>query len=536
MMDAFLNACGVHPALELEVEAAGNTPAVRYCLRQPFAIIGRHPAADIHLDADGMRPRHLYFQAIEGRIACINVSQTASFVAQEKEIESFCWLTAGQSVQVGSRRVKLLPYETAADLKQTLADPLAPGSALDIFAPKITLELTNEEAPGTLKTWPIDRLLTLIGRTERCVIQLNHELISNVHCSLVLTTTGLWVVDLLGRGGILINEQPVRAGFLGMEDELRLGPYRLRLQERPEAIFLPKKESDYRPLTPAGEFEIAVASHPDSTQLARTYHTPWPDDQDQAQVLEELMDQFQNMQGPMFAQHQHLLSRMIETFSQLQGDQREAVKNELQRLRSITKEVDSIQQAKKPVEATGKGIVPASPVRPPEMDVTNMPTVTEHKPVQTPETTPPLRSAATLLQNSDSSVFRISTKTGNLFDDSSIKQPAAGADGLMRTWSENETELLTNDLANEARKLTGKPRSQAEGIAYGYDPAQHETAHPSASELRPFVAPHPDPGHPPTENEKAAHLWLHDRVEVLQAEQSSIWQKLSHFFFGKSSW
>src|SRR4029077_6225044 len=130
---------------------------------------------------------------------------------------------------------------------------------LDIFAPKMTLELTNEEAPGTIKTWPIDRLLTLLGRTERCVIQLNHEMISNVHCSLVLTTTGLWVVDLLGRGGILINEQPVRVGFLGLEDELRLGPYRLRLQETPEPLFIPKDESEYRTLTPVSEFDFSAS-------------------------------------------------------------------------------------------------------------------------------------------------------------------------------------------------------------------------------------------------------------------------------------
>jgi hypothetical protein len=539
MMDAFLQACGVHPALELEVEAAGSVPAVRYCLRQPFAIIGRHPAADLYLDADGMRPRHVYLQAIEGRIACINVSQTASFSFQEKEIESFSWLTAGQSVQLGSKRVKLLPFESIVDLKHPLTDPLAPGSALDIYAPKITLELSNEEAPGTLKTWPIDRLLTLIGRTERCVIQLNHELISNVHCSLVLTTSGLWVVDLLGRGGILINEQPVRVGFLGMEDELHLGPYRLRLQEKPAPLFIPRDESEYRPLTPASEFDLTVSAQPDSAPHVRTYHTPWPEDHEQAQVLEEVMDQFQNMQGPMFAQNQHILSRMIESFSQLQVEQREAVKNELDRLRSIAKEVESIQQGKKPAEAEEQGLVPESPAIPPEMDVSRMPPVNELQPAETPETapsSPPLRSASTLLKNSDTSVFRIPTKIGNLFDDRTPNEPAPVSDDLLHTWSESETELLSSDLASEARKLTAKPHPQAEGITYGYDPNQHEAAHPNSSEYRPFVAPHPDPGHPPTDQEKAAHLWLHDRVEVLQAEQSSIWQKLSNFFFGKSSW
>ncbi len=285
MMDVFLQACGVHPALELEVEAAGTVPAVRYCLPQPFALVGRHPAADLHLDADGVRPRHLYFQAVEGRIACISVSQSSSFLVDDKEVLSFCWLPIGHVVKVGSRRIKLLSYETECDVKQTLADPLAPGSALDIFAPRITLELTNEEAPGMRKTWPIDRLLTLIGRTERCAIQLYHELISNVHCSLVLTTSGLWAVDILGRGGILINEQPVRVGPLGMEDELRIGPFHLRLQESSEPIFMPRDERDYRELTPANEFEIAAISRPDSAPQARNYHTPWPEDAEPAQVL-----------------------------------------------------------------------------------------------------------------------------------------------------------------------------------------------------------------------------------------------------------
>lgn len=286
MMDVFLQACGVLPALELEVEAVGTVPAVRYSLRQPFALVGRHPDADVHLEAEGVRPRHLYFQAIEGRIACINVSQSASFLFQGKEVESFCWLPSQHPVQIGGRRIKLLRDETESDSKQTLDNPLARGSAFDIFAPHLTLELTNVEAPGTRTTWPIDRLLTLIGRTERCALQLNHELISNVHCSLVLTTAGLWVVDLLGRGGILINEEPVRMGYLGMEDELQLGPFRLRLQETSESVHIPWDDSDFRELPTPDELEIDASDHPDSDFLERTFHTPWPEDEEQAQVKE----------------------------------------------------------------------------------------------------------------------------------------------------------------------------------------------------------------------------------------------------------
>ena len=284
MMDAFLQTCGVLPALEMEVEPGGAVPAVRYSLPQPFAIVGRHPAADVQLDADGIRPRHLYFQAIEGRVACVNVSQSASFLLNGKEVKSFCWLPVQHSVQIGSKRIKLLNYETDVDGEQILDNPLARGSALDIFAPRLNLELTSEDVPGIRKTWPIDRLLTLIGRTERCAIQLNHEQISNVHCSLVLTTTGLWVVDLLGRGGILINDEPVRMGSLGVEDELRLGPYRLRLHETPEPGIVHWKDSDFRPLTPVDDFEIAAMNQPDLNRQGRQYPTPWLIEEEEAQI------------------------------------------------------------------------------------------------------------------------------------------------------------------------------------------------------------------------------------------------------------
>lgn len=518
MMDAFLQACGIEPALELEVESTGTVLPVRYCLRQPFAIVGRHPAAEVQLDADGVRPRHLYFQAIEGRIACINVSQISSFLNQDKEINSFCWLPIKDDVKIGSRRIKLLAYETECDVTQTLSDPLAPGSALDIFAPKITLELTNEEAPGTAKTWLIDRLLTLIGRTERCVIQLNHELISNVHCSLVLTTAGLWVVDLLGRGGILINEQPVRVGYLGVEDELRLGPYRLRLQQKPEPFIIPTDESAYRELTPVGEFEMMVMSQPDRPQPVRTYQTPWPDDGEQAQVLEELLDQFQNMQGPMFAQNQHILSRIIESFHQLRSEQKEEVRKMMQQLRSITKEVELVQQRK----ATGA----TEEKRPNAKPSATTPGTAAPEPAYVPvvDGSPtPVRLASSLLENSDSSVFRIRTKTGKLFEDGTSASPVPSADTSLHTISEVESKLISQRMVNEASKLSVQPRLQEEDIVNTNDPHRHGSVHFDAD-------------HPPIDQHKAAHLQLHNRIDFLQAEQSSIWQRLSTFLFGKSNW
>ena len=200
-----------------------------------------------------------------------------------------------------------------------------------------------------------------------------------------------------------------------MEDELRIGPFRLRLQEKPMPLFIPKNESDYRSLTPASEFDLAGTPHTDLAQQGRNFHTPWPEDVEQAKLLEDLMDQFQNMQGPMFTEHQHVLSTMIESFSQLNGDQTEAMKKELERLRSISQGVVAKQQNKVLLADPETMVSPdpnsfaadtEAPKVPPQKVAGPLPASTPSAPQA------PARPATSLLETSDSSVFRIPIKTG----------------------------------------------------------------------------------------------------------------------------
>jgi anti-anti-sigma factor len=61
-----------------------------------------------------------------------------------------------------------------------------------------------------------------------------------VHCSLVLTPKGLWVIDLLGRGGTKVNGQAVPFALLNHEDELKFGRYRIGVRYI-DAGFAPEK-------------------------------------------------------------------------------------------------------------------------------------------------------------------------------------------------------------------------------------------------------------------------------------------------------
>jgi hypothetical protein len=91
--------------------------------------------------------------------------------------------------------------------------------------PQADLQLLNTSAQG--RKWPINRVITLIGRDERCRITVVDERISRTHCALLLLPTGLWVIDLFGKGGIKVNGEDCCCSLLANGAELQLGPYRM---------------------------------------------------------------------------------------------------------------------------------------------------------------------------------------------------------------------------------------------------------------------------------------------------------------------
>ena len=154
---------GCIPVLELEVQATSKMRAVRYSLRQPFAIVGRHPAADVYLDSDGIRPlQRPTFRPSKAASPASTSRRLAPSRCSEAEVENFCWLNPHDSVHFGNLVLKLIQEEDDGRAYlpkgQPILDPLAVGSAWEIYGPRITLEILNEEEGTTRKTWLVDRL------------------------------------------------------------------------------------------------------------------------------------------------------------------------------------------------------------------------------------------------------------------------------------------------------------------------------------------------------------------------------------------
>jgi pSer/pThr/pTyr-binding forkhead associated (FHA) protein len=320
-MRDFLQACDSALQLDLDIEALG-VGVTRFRLQQPYAVVGRHPDADLRLEGDTVRPRHLYLQVIEGRLFAINVSHTGQ-VWWDGDIKPYGWIEPGNRVQVGAYFLSLATHETRFG-ETAISNPLAAGSAWDIFAPHIKLEIVDKDTLAKPKSWTIDRLLTLIGGAPSCDLRLLDHSISNVHASLVLTPNGLWAVDLLGRGGILINGQTVRMGKLDHGSEMQIGCFVCKVFYEQAAPAARQRMELSNQASQVNYDESAFRSIEDALGL------PTP----------SMIKRYQNIHQSMFVNYQQLLHDIMEKFGS-----KEPLQQELLQLEKLHGDVEALMQS-----------------------------------------------------------------------------------------------------------------------------------------------------------------------------------------------
>ena len=88
------------------------------------------------------------------------------------------------------------------------APPFIAAAYSDTPLPEVALEFLN--GPSQATTWPVRRVMSFIGSAVGCKFRLTDASVSRFHASFLRTSAGLWIVDLLGQGGIAVNDVPVR--------------------------------------------------------------------------------------------------------------------------------------------------------------------------------------------------------------------------------------------------------------------------------------------------------------------------------------
>ncbi len=352
-MQQFLKACGATQPFRLEVTHLPSGEAVRWTFPQPFVVIGRDGSADLPLDDAAVSRRHAYLQVLDGRVFCVDLA-SRSGVRWPDGPRPSGWLDPEAGVEIGPYRIRLAGsladgVPSGALPEDPLTTSPSPGQGL----PEVELEFRADTARA--KTWLMNRRLALVGRSPSCKVQLANDAVSRVHCGLVRTADGVWVVDLLGRGGVAVNETPCRAALLSDGDRLGVAHFRIGVRIRTGSA------GALVPVTPA-EAALPVPARRRPAQDVMLPPSGRPADLNElVQVfLLPLASQFSRMQQQMFEQFQDAM-KMAQSFSALHERQVDMIRRELERQAELTKELQSLQ---KELQAARSAQAP-SPAPPP---------------------------------------------------------------------------------------------------------------------------------------------------------------------------
>jgi pSer/pThr/pTyr-binding forkhead associated (FHA) protein len=377
-MKSFLYACGFREALRIIIEGPRAADAEPRGLPQPFAVVGRDARADVILDDPRVSRRHVYLQAVAGRLFWVDL-ESRTGTCDETGTRKSGWLDDGGLLEIGPFVIRRSAAALAGD-----PGPRQPGreSPLAVRAygreplPEVALEFLNGPSQSTV--WPMNRVMSFIGSAKGCKFRLTDPSVSAFHASLLRTPTGLWVVDLRGDRSISVNSEPIRFGTLSDGDVLGVGRYRIRLrcrESRPEvevrdpARELPsglpaRQERGHASRRPAlGRSGIAASDPPALTGS----HWPMPPApvvasaadvelvaSDRAvpgrfqpevteSVLVPLVNQFSMMQQQMFDQFQQAMGMLVQMFGTMHREQMDVIREELDRLHQLTQELQVLK-------------------------------------------------------------------------------------------------------------------------------------------------------------------------------------------------
>lgn len=230
--EMFFNACGGHAPLRLAIFGE-NHETDHISFERPYLLIGRSPECDLQLNDPDVSFRHAYLQIVDGRVLCVDLASRTGIIFRTGP-KPMQWLDIEDPVQIGSHVIQL----QRSDVLETpthSSSIIISGTPSDDDRkklPKVSFELLNRPGMGIVsrqKYWPVRHQVSLIGWSPACKLQLKDGSVSRVHASVVLTQTGLWVVDLLGKGGTRVNDEAVNCAHLVDGDQLQIGRFRMEI-------------------------------------------------------------------------------------------------------------------------------------------------------------------------------------------------------------------------------------------------------------------------------------------------------------------
>jgi pSer/pThr/pTyr-binding forkhead associated (FHA) protein len=532
-MKSFLAACGIEDSFQFAIENQGTAASSVRLLYQPFAVIGRDLRADVVLDHADISRRHVYLQVVEGRVFWVDL-ESRTGTRSERESQRFGWLEGGRTFGVGPYVIRRFvgDRQTADKLDRGALPrdtPLVARAHTQAAQPEVALEFLNGPSRSMLK--PVHRVLSLIGSATGCKFRLTDSSVSRFHGSLLQTSAGLWIVDLLGQKGITINDVPVRSSRLLDGDIIQIGRYQIRVRSHlhgqssgtgfsdlghtafvpksvgqnrvssnlkstnwasPAALLRPDRVNGHESPLPVPIQVLSIFPKADLMPLNAMLPVNVAQSELTGSMLVPLVNQFGLMQQQMFDQFQQAMTMMVQMFGTMHRDQMEVIRAELDQLRELTEEFHALKDEL--AERTRERA--EIPLHEPQF---NSPGVDQPAAMgpNVSATPPPVAPSSP----------RESPGVGYLGQTPASK--------IMGQWSSPEPDLLSTE-----------PSSSPSVVPSVSEQVQKANSRPSAKLNGAIAAPDKD---------RDTVLWLHQRIMFLQRERETRWQKILKLVPGMSS-
>jgi pSer/pThr/pTyr-binding forkhead associated (FHA) protein len=402
-MTPFLEACGATGPLEVGIGSARHPEPIYYVLHQPFAVIGRDPRTDLMLHDEQVSKRHALLLILDGRAFCMDLG-SRSGIQWDDRPGLAGWVDPQQCLSIGPFQLCVTggcvrePWENVETYS-----PLSSQDNEALGLPDVNLTFGNGACD--VDVWPMRSRIALVGRSPQCKVCLDGASVSRFHCALIRTPQGLWVADLLGRGGIAVNGQHTRYTMLHEGDRLQVGRFVVQIVSA--TIHLESKAVQEPADGPAEGLDApGVEEKPKdrADPSADTDNYPLPDAGSEQSVNGPaitasayllLLNQFAAMQQQMFDEFQQAMLGMSQMFGALHKDQIEAIQAELDELRHMTRELQGMQAQMSVLPPAANGASVAVPPAASSNDEGRDPTLASLEPISaalgngaTPEVVP----------------------------------------------------------------------------------------------------------------------------------------------------
>jgi len=379
-LEAFIDACGGPGPLCLDVTSADDRAPRRQVLNQPFALVGRHARADIPLNDSSVSRRHALLHLIAGRVFCLDLGSRTGTHWDEGN-GGHGWLPGESPFLVGPYRLSLA-HECInnSPLTQDGWDPWANGSLSRNELPACTLDISNN---GTaVCRWQMNRVLAIVGSSSVCKVRLRGRGVSPLHCALICTPAGVWVVDLQRRGGIEVNHTAVGHSLLEDGDVVQVGSFTIRLSYDSASVHAPVNAFEAGVRGNGGGrrtgFELlppnAEALHGQGLLPARVPASgALSGDTCSAELLSSVLRQFSETQRHMFDQS---LVMMYQMFQAMHKEQLGTLRAEMERLEELNAELRTLLDYR----LKGPAVAPLTPIAGPPVGTHTANGANTHRP------------------------------------------------------------------------------------------------------------------------------------------------------------